>query len=440
MFKIGDFSKFSCVSVKMLRHYDDIGLLKPAQVDALTGYRYYSADQLPRLNRIIALKELGFTLEQIKELLDRHLSAEQLKGMLQLRRAQVAQQLRAEEQRLAKIETRLWQIEQEQRPLYDVIVRNVRPQMMATLRQTVPNSGKAIAGMFDMVEAFAASHNARLAASPLLIYHDTEYRETDIDVEVAVPLTHPIDGNPPITVRTIDGGQMACAVYTGDYDKTTEVLNAMLIWLGLHNYRIAGPLREVYLRFAADHVEKLGLPSAFITEHQHLFVRGEKVIMRYRLLGNSGLRVSELCLGTMTFGDDWGWGADKAVSQRIFEGFTSAGGNFIDTSNNYTNGTSEQFVGEFIKSQRDRYVVATKYTLRVKPDDGFNANLGGNSRKSMVRSVENSLRRLDTDYIDVLYLHMWDFMTPVEEVLRAVDDLIKVGKARMGDFVCHRQS
>src|SRR5215813_3083814 len=150
--------------------------------------------------------------------------------------------------------------------------------------------------------------------------------------------------------------------------------------------------------------------------------------MRYRLLGRSGLRVSELCLGTMTFGEDWGWGADKATSRAIFEHFTQAGGNFIDTSNNYTDGTSERFVGEFVKSERDRYVIATKYTLRVNPSDQKHINLGGNSRKSMHRSVENSLRRLDTDYIDMLYLHMWDYVTPVEEVLRGADDLIRAGK------------
>lgn len=150
--------------------------------------------------------------------------------------------------------------------------------------------------------------------------------------------------------------------------------------------------------------------------------------MRYKLLGRSGLRVSELCLGTMTFGDDWGWGADKATSQKIFTHFAEAGGNFIDTANNYTNGTSEKFVGEFIKAERDRFVVATKYTLRLTTGNVLDANLGGNSRKSMHRSVENSLRRLDTEYIDLLYLHMWDYMTPVEEVLRGVDDLIRAGK------------
>lgn len=150
--------------------------------------------------------------------------------------------------------------------------------------------------------------------------------------------------------------------------------------------------------------------------------------MKYRLLGPSGLRVTELCLGTMTFGEDWGWGADKATSQKIFEVFTEAGGNFIDTSNNYTNGTSEKFVGEFIKSERDRFVVATKYTLRLSTGNAKDANLGGNSRKSMMRSVENSLRRLDTEYIDLLYLHMWDFTTSVEEILQTASDLIASGK------------
>ena len=147
--------------------------------------------------------------------------------------------------------------------------------------------------------------------------------------------------------------------------------------------------------------------------------------MQYRLLGKSGLRVSELCLGTMTFGEDWGWGASKDESGRIFETFLKAGGNFIDTSNNYTNGTSEKFVGEFTKSDRDHYVIATKYSLTERKDD---PNFGGNHRKNMRRSVEGSLRRLGSEYIDLLWLHMWDYMTPIEEVMRALDDLVRAGK------------
>jgi aryl-alcohol dehydrogenase-like predicted oxidoreductase len=147
--------------------------------------------------------------------------------------------------------------------------------------------------------------------------------------------------------------------------------------------------------------------------------------MRYKLLGKSGLRVSEVCLGTMTFGEDWGWGATKDESRKIFDRFVEAGGNFVDTSNNYTNGTSEKYVGEFVAADRDHFVVATKYSLTERKDD---PNAGGNQRKNMRRSVEGSLRRLKTDYIDLLWLHMWDGLTPVEEVMRAFDDLVRAGK------------
>lgn len=150
--------------------------------------------------------------------------------------------------------------------------------------------------------------------------------------------------------------------------------------------------------------------------------------MKYKTFGQSGLRVSELCLGTMTFGEDWGWGASKQESKKIFDAFAEAGGNFIDTSCNYTNGTSESFVGEFVKGERDRFVIATKYSLRVGKGHAADPNYGGNSRKSMVRNVEQSLQRLNTDYIDLLYLHMWDFMTPVDEVLQSVHHLIASGK------------
>jgi len=145
----------------------------------------------------------------------------------------------------------------------------------------------------------------------------------------------------------------------------------------------------------------------------------------YRLLGCSGLRVSPLALGTMTFGTDWGWGSDAQEARRIFDAYVDRGGNFIDTANQYTGGTSETFVGEFAVEKRDQVVIATKYTLPLRPSD---PNAGGNHRKSMVRSVESSLKRLQTDYIDLLYLHAWDFLTPVEEIIRAMDDLVRAGK------------
>lgn len=148
--------------------------------------------------------------------------------------------------------------------------------------------------------------------------------------------------------------------------------------------------------------------------------------MKYRLLGRSGLRVSELALGTMSFGTEWGWGADKEESRRIFETYADAGGNFLDTANVYTQGTSERYVGDFIGSDRDHWVVATKYTMAHL--DREDPNASGNHRKSLRQAVEGSLDRLDTDHIDLLWVHAWDYTTPVAEVMRGLDDLVRAGK------------
>lgn len=127
--------------------------------------------------------------------------------------------------------------------------------------------------------------------------------------------------------------------------------------------------------------------------------------MQYKLLGRSGLRVSEMALGTMTFGEEWGWGASKEESRKVFDAYAEAGGNFIDTANNYTGGTSERFVGEFIAAERKHFVLATKYTLNMRNGD---PNFSGNHRKNMVQALEASLRRLNTDYIDLYWLHAWE--------------------------------
>ena len=147
--------------------------------------------------------------------------------------------------------------------------------------------------------------------------------------------------------------------------------------------------------------------------------------MKYRLMGRSGLRVSEVALGTMTFGEDWGWGASKDEARKVYDAFREAGGNFIDTANVYTNGTSESFVGEFSKEHRGSMVLATKYTNAVPGND---ANAAGNHRNSMMQAVEASLRRLQTDYIDLYWVHVWDQLTPEEEIMRGLDDLIRQGK------------
>lgn len=149
--------------------------------------------------------------------------------------------------------------------------------------------------------------------------------------------------------------------------------------------------------------------------------------MKYKLLGKSGLRVSEICLGTMTFGEEWGWGANQEESRKIFNAYLAQGGNFIDTANRYTEGTSERFLGEFIKEsgKRDELVIATKYSLVTHERS---LNLAGNHRKNMMQSVDGSLKRLQLDCIDILYLHAWDFTTYSDEILRSMQDLIQQGK------------
>ncbi len=147
--------------------------------------------------------------------------------------------------------------------------------------------------------------------------------------------------------------------------------------------------------------------------------------MRYKLLGGTGLRVSELSLGTMTFGEDWGWGAPKSTCRKMFEIYVDQGGNFLDTANGYTNGTSEEIVGELIAGDRDRFVVATKYTLATRRGD---PNAGGSHRKNLMAAVDKSLDRLDTGSVDLLWVHAWDPLTPIDELMRGLDDLVRQGK------------
>jgi aryl-alcohol dehydrogenase-like predicted oxidoreductase len=150
----------------------------------------------------------------------------------------------------------------------------------------------------------------------------------------------------------------------------------------------------------------------------------------YVTLGRSGLRVSPLCLGAMTFGEDWGWGSSVAESQRVMDRYIELGGNFIDTANFYTHGHSEKIIGDHIgkdRAKREQIVIATKFFGTMRPGD---PNAGGAGRKNIIWACEESLRRLQTDYIDLYWMHAWDYHTPIEETMRALDDLISAGKIR----------
>jgi DNA-binding transcriptional MerR regulator len=280
MFKIGEFSRLSRISVRMLRHYDQLALLTPSQTDPYTGYRYYSAEQLPRLNRIIALRDLGFSLEQIAGMLEEDLSTDQLLGMLKLKRSEVEEQMTLERQRLARLEVRIRQMsESPKHGAYDVIVRDIEPELAATYREIAADDDR-IQQMFDMVETYVAQYEAaRADKPPFSVYYDDEYREKDMDVEVAVPLKYAIPENELIGVRQLPRlSNVACVVHVGEYSDIYQAYNALLAWIEANDYRMAGPIREVYLRYGADGLD-FELPQTYLTDDKNVYVTELQISM-----------------------------------------------------------------------------------------------------------------------------------------------------------------
>ncbi len=251
MFKIGDFSKLVRVSIKTLRHYDRMGLLKPAWVDRFTSYRYYTLEQLPRLNRILALKDLGFSLEQIRRLLKDNLPAAELRGMMRIKHAELEQQLQAEQARLARVEARLRQIEREGvLPQYEVVLKTLPPQRVVGVRDLVPGYAD-ISRLVDELRAhLQTQHIAPDAVGPYLaIYYDAEYRDQGVDVEAAAPLPRPLSETSRTIVHELPGVEtMACVVHQGSYERLAEAYNALMSWVEANGYHVAGSNRDVYLQ------------------------------------------------------------------------------------------------------------------------------------------------------------------------------------------------
>jgi effector-binding domain-containing protein len=267
MFKIGDFSRLTQVPVSALRYYDEMGLLKPGRVDRYTGYRYYSAEQLPRLNRILALKDLGFSLEQVARLLAEDVPLTELRGMLRLKQAELQQRVQAEQERLARIETRLHQIEQEgTMSAYEVVLKKVEPQLVAGIEGTIPTRAEVNATfnrLFDEVYAYTGRHGARLAGAGIALWHDPDYPERDIHVAAAAPLQEPIPANDRVKVHTLPGAEMASLVHHGPFTTLGEAYSAIMQWIEGNGYQITGPSREVYLQY-----ERTGDPAQYVTEIQ----------------------------------------------------------------------------------------------------------------------------------------------------------------------------
>ncbi len=271
MFRIGDFSKIGQVSVRMLRHYDKLGLLTPQEIDRFTSYRYYTIDQLPRLNRILALKDLGLSLEQIKHLLDEDVvSPERLRGMLLIKQVELEQELKENQRRLGRVEARLQRMEQEDEPSpYEVVIKSVDPITVASTQEVVPT--------IDEVDFYCASLGRRLYQElaqadiepghpEITRYHTGEYRETDIDMEVSVA----VDKNallaeinqPHLAIDILPAEEMVAAlIYEGTYRGVTEAILALLTWVGTNHHTSCGPLRELHHSGRAHQNGKLVEPA-----------------------------------------------------------------------------------------------------------------------------------------------------------------------------------
>jgi effector-binding domain-containing protein len=248
MIRIGDFSKLSRVSVKTLRYYDEMGLLKPVEVDPFTGYRLYEYSQLSVLNRILTLKDLGFSLEEIGRLLDDGLSVEQMRGMLKLRETEVRQMVQEEAERLERIRTRLRQIEQENgMSKYDVVIKKVDAVKIASVRDVVPLPSEQ-GGLWQEVGEYLEANRIRPNGACFALYHDDEFKERDWDIEVCEPIDGNLSESKRVKVRTLPAiASTACTIHNGGFATIGEAYNAIGKWITDNGYRIVGPCREVYL-------------------------------------------------------------------------------------------------------------------------------------------------------------------------------------------------
>ncbi len=266
LLRIGEFARLGQVSVATLRYYDQEGLLKPNTLDPDTGYRYYSPNQLPRLHRIIVLKELGFPLDQIALLLEKALSIEQLQEMFQLQYAQTLQMIETEQQRLLRIAARLRHIEQEgTMPNYDIRVKPITPLLVASIREIVP-LGADLGRSYPLLADYLKQCQVQqvLPAMRLLYSHYKWYgNEMGIDIETAIPLLIEIPPTEQVRVHTLDGGQVAYTLHTGSDIALGQAHTALHRWIEENRYTIVGPPRQIHLQRSSDMVQ-----SACVTEVQ----------------------------------------------------------------------------------------------------------------------------------------------------------------------------
>ncbi len=244
MLKIGDFSALTLVSVKTLRYYDELGLLKPFRVDSATGYRYYSATQVPRLHRILALKDLGFPLERITALLDDCITTEQLRGMLLLRQTEQEIRVQEEQEKLVRLRARIQLIEQENVMMQDVVIKEVATQWIASIRETVP-AYREVGALFNKLYRLLGplAKEGPTAA----VWHDREFKDQNLDAEVGVYLKHAATAPAGLYVCELPASTVASTVHKGAFNRIGEAYGGLLRWIEANGYQIGGPTREIFL-------------------------------------------------------------------------------------------------------------------------------------------------------------------------------------------------
>ncbi|MFI1385565.1 MerR family transcriptional regulator [Embleya sp. NPDC020886] len=261
MFTIGDFARHGRVSVRMLRHYDAIGLLRPAHVDAASGYRFYQAGQLARLNRVIALKDLGFTLDQVRSILDEQVNIDELRGMLRLRRAELAATVAADAMRLTRVEARLRTIETEGRmPTDDIVIKRIPAVRVAELTATTTADADGPEGIGPIIGPLYDELYRRLdaagvpATGPAIAYYDAA-SDGDDTVVIHAGLTVEAEPRADFDFAIVDLpeiGTAATYVHRGSMDNVMTGVQAMARWIDGHGYRSGGYARELYLECPED--------------------------------------------------------------------------------------------------------------------------------------------------------------------------------------------
>ena len=262
MLKIGDFSNLARVTVKALRYYDELGLLKPVKVDEFTGYRYYEASQLTQVQRIIALKDMGMSLEEILRLLQDDVSITHILDLLHSKQEEQKQKLEAEAERLKRVEEWLIQVEKEGKmPDYEIVIKKIAPVKVVSIREILPNYS-AIGQLFQKIAPYVYRCGSQVSGPPQAIYYDEGFKEKDVDIEVAFPITRDVPSKGEFKCRELPGyDQMATTIHKGSYESISGAYNALGKWIETNGYQIIGPLREIYMTDPSK-----TKPSEYVTE------------------------------------------------------------------------------------------------------------------------------------------------------------------------------